>query len=268
MKSFIVPNWKQQFLGLFLQENDYKSSNLFSQKLSTLTIAKFITSTRTAITLQSSVKKSGGITMCFAFTPDCRYDQSIIKLNENVHCPNTIWSDMFCVHENTFQSLATRDYQGHPWEFMCQLRNIPVEDQTFLFFVKFGQFFGFLKRRENQFKMFLRDVFCPTCPNQKCFYLSANKNSSFYDGNNCKTCSYALICPFTDQNPTFMLFGVNGANWFRKTLSRDFEKGNPSQFPMTLVRHSQSSTPQREPKKAKIILFVAYSRRNPIGWYS
>ena len=58
--------------------------NLFLQKFSTLTIAKFATSTRTDVTWQASVKELRAITMRSAFTPDSRYDNSIIKRIENV----------------------------------------------------------------------------------------------------------------------------------------------------------------------------------------
>ena len=42
----------------------------------------------------------------------------------------------------------------------------------------------------------IADVYCPTCRNEKCIYLSTNETSSFYDRKKCKTCSHVLIIPF------------------------------------------------------------------------
>ena len=51
---------------------NYTAINSFLQKLSTLTIVKFTISTRTDITLQTSVKYLRAMVMCSAFTTDCR----------------------------------------------------------------------------------------------------------------------------------------------------------------------------------------------------
>ena len=61
-------------------------------QMSTLTIAIVTTSTRTVVTLQTNVKKLRAKTMFSAFTPDCRYNISIIKFIGNVDCPQAMCS--------------------------------------------------------------------------------------------------------------------------------------------------------------------------------
>ena len=73
-------------LAFFLSKSlNYTVINLFLQKLSALTIVKFTISTRTDITLQTSVKNFRAITMCSAFTLDCGYNNSTIILLGDVH---------------------------------------------------------------------------------------------------------------------------------------------------------------------------------------
>ena len=103
----------------------YTAINLFLQKLSALTIAKFTISTRTDITLQKSMKKMRAITMCSAFTPVCGYDNSTIILIGDVYCPNTKCLGKLCLHKKTFQSLGRSNFQCPQCGFVCQVRNIP-----------------------------------------------------------------------------------------------------------------------------------------------
>ena len=51
-------------------------------------------------------------------------------------------------------------------------------------------------------------MYCPTCRNEKCVYISTNKTTSFYDCKKCRACCNVLNIPFRDQKPTIMLFGV------------------------------------------------------------
>ena len=60
------------------------------------------------------------------------------------------------------------------------------------------------------------DVYCPTCRNGKCGYISTNKTTSFYDCRMCKACCNVLNIPFKDQKPTIMLFGGDGTHCFAK----------------------------------------------------
>ena len=74
------------------------------------------------------------------------------------------------------------------------------------------------------------DVYCPTCRNEKCVYVSTNKTTSFYDCKKCKACCHVLNIPFKDQKPTTMLFGGDGLHCFAKKSNRDYEKEKPSPF--------------------------------------
>ena len=66
------------------------------------------------------------------------------------------------------------------------------------------------------------DVYCLTCRNKKCVYLSTNKTSSFYDCGNCKSCCHVLNIRFTYQKPTFLWFGGDDTNCFARE-SKDFK---------------------------------------------
>ena len=89
---------------------NYTAINLFLQKLSTLTIAKFTSSTKTHNTWQTSVNYLRVNTMCSEFTPDCRYDNSTLILLGDVYCPNTKSSGKLSLHKKTFQSPGGSDY--------------------------------------------------------------------------------------------------------------------------------------------------------------
>ena len=71
-------------------------------------------------------------------------------------------------------------------------------------------------------------VFCPTCRNEKCVYISSNKTTSFNDCKKCKACCYVLNIAFKDQKPTIMLFGGDGTHCFARKTSRDYKKEKPS----------------------------------------
>ena len=88
-------------------------------------------------------------------TPDSPYDKSNIGLIGNVYCPNTMCSDTICVYKETLQSLERSGYQGLQCSSTCQMRNIPFEEQTESFFMKFGQGNYFLKRGKKLVKMLL-----------------------------------------------------------------------------------------------------------------
>ena len=99
------------------------------------------------------------------------------------------------------------------------------------------------------------DVYCPTCRNEKCVYISTNKTTSFYDCEKCKACRHVLKNPFNDQKRTIMLFGGDGTHCFARKTSRDYEKEKPSQFLKKFLRQSDPSTSESEPKKAEVIPF-------------
>ena len=109
------------------------------------------------------------------------------------------------------------------------------------------------------------DVYCPTCRNEKSVGNSPNKTTSFYDCKKCKACCHVLNIPFKDQKHTIILFGGDGTNCFARKTSRDYEEENPSPFWKKILRQSQPSTSEPEPKKAEVIPFMAYSCRQTIG---
>ena len=93
------------------------------------------------------------------------------------------------------------------------------------------------------------DVYCRTCRNEKCVYISTNETTSFYDCKKCKAGCHVLNIPFKDQKPTLMLFGGDGTHCSARKTSRDYEK--PSAFLKNVFRQSQPSTSEPEPKKDK-----------------
>ena len=104
----------------------------------------------------------------------------------------------------------------------------------------------------------LGDVYCPTCRNEKCVYVSTNKTTSFYDCKKCKACCHVLNIPFREQKPTIMLFGGDGTHCFAKKTSRNYEK--PSPFLVKFLRQSQPSRSEREPKRTNQVQI--WNKRN------
>ena len=96
------------------------------------------------------------------------------------------------------------------------------------------------------------DVYCPTCRNEKCVYISTNTTTSFYDCKKCKACCNLLNIPFRDQKPTIMLFDCDGTHCFARKTSRDYEKEKQSPLLKKFLRHSEPSTSEPEPKKRLI----------------
>ena len=101
---------------------------------------------------------------------------------------------------------------------------------------------------DNKVRETIADVYCPTCRNEKCVYISTNKTTSFYECKKCKSCRHVLNIPFKDQKPTSMLIGADGTHCFARKTSRDYEKGKPFPF-LKLLRQSQPSTSEREPNR-------------------
>ena len=104
---------------------------------------------------------------------------------------------------------------------------------------------------DNKVREIVGDVYCPTCRNEKCVYLSTNETTSFYDCKKCKACCHVLNIPFKDQKPTIMLFGGDGTHCFARKTSRDYEKGKPSPFLKKFLHQSQPSTSELVPIKDK-----------------
>ena len=102
---------------------------------------------------------------------------------------------------------------------------------------------------DNKVREIVGDVYCPTCRNEKCVYLSTNRTTSFYDCKKCKACCHVLNIPFKDQKPTIMLFGGDGTHCFARRTSSDYEE--PSPFLKKFLCQSQTSTCELETKRDK-----------------
>ena len=104
---------------------------------------------------------------------------------------------------------------------------------------------------DNKVRETIGDVYCPTCRNKKCVYISSNKTASFYDCKKCKACCHVLNIPFKDQKPTNMLFGGDGTHCFARKTRRDYEKENPSPFLKKFLRQSQSPATKKVKNESK-----------------
>ena len=194
--------------------------------------------------------------MCTAFTPDCGYDNSTIILTGDVYCRNTKCSGKFSMHKKTFRSLGRSDYRCSQCASVCQVRNIPFEDQTNSFFcVAWSKGLHFWRDSKINSDV-IGDVYCPTCRNEKCVYISNNKTASFYDCKKCKACCHVLNIPCRDPKPTIMLFGGDGTHCFARKTVRDYDKERPSPILKKYLRQSDPSTSELEPKKAQVFPFI------------
>ena len=148
-----------------------KVINSFLQKLSTWVTAKSSFSTKIGYLLLTRVTFSRAITMCSAFNFDCGYDNSTIILNDDVSCPNTKCSGKLRLHKKTFQSLGRSDYQCQQCASVCQVLNIPFDDETNSFFVSLGEGVYSFEETPKSIQDVIGDVYCPgkCCSNRdKC----------------------------------------------------------------------------------------------------
>ena len=109
--------------------------------------------------------------MCSAFTPDCGYDKSTISLIGDVYCPNAKLSGKLCLHRKIFQSLGRSDYQYPQCASVCQVRNIPFEDQKSSYLLSLRQGVYIFEENVNSTQYVSRDVSCPgkyCCNREKC----------------------------------------------------------------------------------------------------
>ena len=81
---------------------------------------------------------------------------------------------------------------------------------------------------DNNVRETIGDLYCPTCTNEKCVYISTIKSTSFYDCKKCTACSNVLNYLFKDQKPTIVLFGGDGTHCFAGKTTRYYEKEKPS----------------------------------------
>ena len=99
--------------------------------------------------------------MCSAFTPDCGYDNSTIILIGDVYCPDTKCLGKLCLHTKTFQSLGRSHYQCPQCGSVCQVRNIPFEEQTNSFFLSLGQGVYIFEESPKSVQDVIGEVYCP-----------------------------------------------------------------------------------------------------------
>ena len=178
--------------------------NSFLQKLSTWVTAKSNISTRIDFLLLTNVTFLRAITMCSAFTPDCGYDNSTIFLIGDVYCPNTKRLGKLCLQKKTFQSLGRSDYQCPQCASVCQVRNIPFEDQTNSFFLSFGPGVYIFEENPKSIQDVIGNVYCPGeyCLNrEKCKSIGGYVTTprSIYGCDNCGAWLFVHKVPFTLQ---------------------------------------------------------------------
>ena len=99
--------------------------------------------------------------MCSAFTPDCGQNNSTIILIADVYCPNTKCSSRICLHKKTFPSLGRSNYQCPQCASVCQVRNIPFEDQRNSFLLSLGQGVYIFEENPKSVQDVIADVYCP-----------------------------------------------------------------------------------------------------------
>ena len=109
---------------------------------------------------------------------------------------------------------------------------------------------------DNKIQKTIADLYCPTCRNEKFVYISINKRNGFYDCKKCKVFCHVLNFPFKDQKPTIMLFGGDGTHCFARNTRRDYEKEKPSPYLKKILRQSDPSASEPEPKKSEVFPFV------------
>ena len=99
--------------------------------------------------------------MCSALNPDCGYDNSTIILIGDVYRPNTKCLGKICLHKKTFQSLGRSKYRRPLCASVCQVRNIPFEEQSNSFFLSLGQGVYIFEESPTSIQDVIGDVFCP-----------------------------------------------------------------------------------------------------------
>ena len=134
----------------------------------------------------------------------CAYDNITIIIIGDVYCPNTKCSGRICLHKKTFQSLGRSDYQCLQCASVCQVRNIPFEDQTTSFFLSFCAGIYIFEESAKTNQDGIGDVYCPGkyCLNrEKCksFGGYVTTPTSIYGCDNCGAWLFVHKVPFKLQ---------------------------------------------------------------------
>ena len=175
-----------------------------------------------------------------------------------------VWSLLVCSLNFFYVTRARKDDKNKQNTFFSLLKKM-VPDKEVLLNVPFQSTkYGKKELCVDKIKT-IGDVYCPTCRNEKCVYISTNKTISFYDCKKCKACCHFLNIPFKDQKPTIMLFGGEGTHFFARKTSSDYEKEQPSLFLKKFLGQSQPSTSEPETKKVKSSPNMEKTYPFPIG---
>ena len=109
-----------------------------------------------------------------------------------------------CLHKKTFQSLGRSDYQCPQCASVCQVHNIPFEDQTSSFILSFGQGDYIFEKSPKSIEDVIGDVFCPGkyCLNrEKCESLGGDVTTprTIHGCGKCGAWLFVHNVPFTLQ---------------------------------------------------------------------
>ena len=121
-----------------------------------------------------------------------------------MYCPNTKCLGKLCLHKRIFQSLGRSDYQSPQCTSVCQVRNIPFEDQTKSCFLSFGPGVYTFEENPKSIQDVIVEVYCPSeyCLNrEKCKSIGGYVTTlrSFYGCDNCGAWLFVHKVPFTLQ---------------------------------------------------------------------
>ena len=135
---------------------------------------------------------------------DCAYVNGAIIIIGDVYCPNTKCLGKLCLHRKTFQSLGKSDYQCPQCASVCQMRNIPFEDQPNSLFLSLGPGVYIFEENPKSIQDVIGDVFCPGkyCLNrEKCESIGRYVTTprSIYGCDKCGTWLFVHKIPFTLQ---------------------------------------------------------------------
>ena len=108
-----------------------------------------------------------------------------------MYCPNTKCLGKLCLPKKTFQTLGRSDYQCPQCGSVCQVRNIPFEDQTNSFLLSLGQGPYIIEENPKSIQDVFGDVYCPgeNCLNrEKCKSIDGYVTNprSIYGCDNCR----------------------------------------------------------------------------------
>ena len=141
-----------------------------------------------------------------------------------------LWSLVVCSQSSFYVTTARKDDKNRQNTFFSSLKKMVLDKQVLLNVPFQSTKFGKKELCVDNIKT-IGDVYCPTCRNEKCVYISTNKTTSFYDCKKCKACCHVLKIPFKEQKPTIMLLGGDGTHCLHESRLREaisiFEEFSP-----------------------------------------